>query len=80
MLCPIILRTETKIVCENQKLQVLYSKGVVYDTKPSQTTKCPEVIKWLRNLNVDTRKKKHYKARMHMGVQIGDELVLSFIN
>lgn len=35
MLCPIILRTETKIVCENQKLQVLYSKGVVYDTKPS---------------------------------------------
>ena len=35
MLCPIILRTETRIVCENQKLQVLYSKGVVYDTKPS---------------------------------------------
>ena len=39
ILCPIILRTETKIVCEDQKLQVLCSKGVVYDSKLTQTSK-----------------------------------------
>lgn len=27
ILCTIILSAETKIVCENQELQVLYSKG-----------------------------------------------------